>query len=370
MTQPRLLFVCSELIIGGAERQWSLLIPRLRPRFDVSLLTLVGEGPFYAQLQEAGVPVDCAHMRRRTDLRGWRRALRHADDKPDLVVTQSINADIVGNAIAARSHAAHLNTAHFNVGPGAPRSRYRDLLARLLAPRVDGVIAISEAQLPRLKMLGYRSDAIRIIPNGVEPPVVARPAHEVREALDISPGDFLALLVATLRPEKRAELFVGAVRRAHSADRRVRGVVVGGGPELERVRALTGDDGVVQVLGPRADVPDLMGAADVVCLSSDAEGVPMVLLEAMALGRPAVATRVGGVSEAVEHENTGLLVSTGDEQAFAAALLRLAADPALRARMGEEGLRRHRERFGVDRMIEEYSHAFAEVLEANGSGSA
>ena len=369
MTEPRLLFVCSELILGGAERQWSLLIPRLRPRFDVSLLTLVGEGPFYAQLREAGVPVDCARMSRRTDLGGWRRALRHADDKPDLVVTQSINADIVGNVIARRAHAAHVSTAHFNVGPGAPRSRYRDLLARLLAPRVDGVIAISESQLPRLEQLGYRSRAIRIVPNAVEVPAVAGPAQTVREELGLGAGEFLALLVAALRPEKRVELFVAAVRRAHSADRRVRGVIAGGGPELERVRAAAGADGVVQVLGPRTDVPDLMAAADAVCLSSDAEGVPMVLLEAMALGRPAVATQVGGVAEAVEHETTGLLVPTDDEPALAAALLRLAADPELRARLGEAGLRRHRERFGVDRMVEEYSRVFEEVLEAKSSGS-
>lgn len=364
MTRPRLLFVCSELILGGAERQWSVLIPRLRPEFEVSLLTLVGEGPFYTQLREAGLPVDCAHMSRRTDLGGWRRALRHADDKPDLVVTQSINADIVGNVIARRAGAAHVSTAHFNVGPGAPRSRYRDLLARLLAPRVDGVIAISESQLPRLRELGYSRDVIRIVPNAVEVPVVARPAQAVREELGVAADEFLALLVAALRPEKRVELFVAAVRRAHSADPRVRGVIAGGGPELERVRAAAGADGVVQVLGARTDVPDLMAAADVVCLSSDAEGVPMVLLEAMALGRPAVATDVGGVAEAVEHETTGLLAPVDDEHAFAAAILRLAADPDLRARWGEAGLRRHRERFGVDRMVEEYSSVFSDLIEA------
>jgi glycosyltransferase involved in cell wall biosynthesis len=364
MPVPKLLFVCSELIVGGAERQWSLLIPRLRPRFDVSLLTLVGEGPFFRQLQDGGVPADCAHMRRRTDLRGWRRALRHADSGPDLVVTQSINADIVGNAIAARAHAAHLSTAHFNVGPGAPRSRYRDLLARLLAPRVDAVIAVSEAQVPRLQRLGHRRSAIRIIANGVEVPAVARPAAEVREALGIEPGEFLALLVATLRPEKRADLFVAAVQRAHAAEPRVRGAVAGGGPELERTRTSAGSNGVVQVLGTRADVPDLMSAADVVCLASDAEGVPMAVLEAMALGKPAVATRVGGMSEAVEHEETGLLVPTGDEPAFADALLALAADPDLRLRLGEQARQRHRERFGVDRMVEEYANAFEALLEA------
>jgi glycosyltransferase involved in cell wall biosynthesis len=357
-----LLFVCSELIVGGAERQWSLLIPRLRPRFDVSLLTLVGEGPFFGQLREAGVAADCALMRRRTDLRGWRRALRHVDDKPDLVVTQSINADIVGNVIAARAHAAHVSTAHFNVGPGAPRSRYRDLLARVLAPRVDGVIAVSEAQLPRLQRLGHRGDSIRIVANGVELPAVAGPAEEVREALGVDPGEFLALLVATLRPEKRADLFVAAVRRAHAADPCVRGVIAGGGPELDRVRAAAGSDGVVQVLGRRADVPDLMNAADAVCLASDAEGVPMALLEAMALGKPVVATRVGGVAEAVGHEETGLLVPLNDEPAFAAALLKLATDPELRLLLGENGRRRHGEYFGIDRMVEEYAQVFEAVL--------
>jgi glycosyltransferase involved in cell wall biosynthesis len=364
-----LLFVCSELIVGGAERQWSLLIPRLRPRFEVSLLTLVGEGPFFGQLRADGVAVDCARMRRRTDLRGWRRALRHADDKPDLVVTQSINADIVGNVIAVRAHAAHVSTAHFNVGPGAPRSRYRDVLARLLAPRVDGVIAVSEAQLPRLQELGCRAGGIRIVANGVERPVVARPPQEVRKALGIEPGKLLALLVATLRPEKRADLFVAAVRHAHTADPRVIGVIAGGGPELEHVRAAAGGDGVVRVLGPRSDVPDLMSAADVVCLSSDAEGVPMVLLEAMALGRAVVATSVGGVSEAVDGEETGLLVPTSDERAFAVALLKLATDPELRLRLGERAEKRHRERFGVDRMVEEYAQVFDAVLESKGSVS-
>jgi glycosyltransferase involved in cell wall biosynthesis len=369
VTKPRLLFVCSELLVGGAQRQWSVLIPALRARFDVSLLTLVGEGRFFGELREAGVAVDCAHMRRRADLRGWRHALRHADRKPDLIVTQSINADIVGSVIASRAHAAHVSTAHFNVGPGAPRSRYRALLGRLVAPRVDRVIAVSEAQLPRLRRLGYRSEAIRIVANGVEAPLVVRPAHEVREALGIGPSEFLALLVATLRPEKRAELFVAAVRRAHVADPRVRGVLAGGGSELERVRACAGSDGVVQVLGARADVPDLMGAADAVCLASDAEGVPMVILEAMALGRPVVATDVGGVSEAVESGETGLLVPTNDEAALAAAFLQLVADPGLRRRLGEKGRQRYRECFGIDRMVEEYAQVFEDVLEAKRSAS-
>jgi glycosyltransferase involved in cell wall biosynthesis len=90
---------------------------------------------------------------------------------------------------------------------------------------------------------------------------------------------------------------------SHRADPRVRGLILGGGPEADRLRELAGDDHVVQVLGERRDVPDMLSASDVSCLSSAAEGVPVSLLEAMALGKPVVASDVGGVAEAVVAEN-------------------------------------------------------------------
>jgi len=117
-------------------------------------------------------------------------------------------------------------------------------------------------------------------------------------------------------------------------------------------------------------VPDLLSAADASCLSSTAEGVPMALLEAMALAKPVIATDVGGVSSAVEAEKTGLLVDVGDEKAFAEALVRLAADPAFARGLGEAGRERHREFFGIERMVEEYARVFRETLEARDPESA
>jgi hypothetical protein len=76
MTKPRLTFVCSELIIGGAERAWTALIPGLRDRgYPVQVLTLRGEGPFFHELRDRGITVTCARMSRRTDVGGLRRAL-------------------------------------------------------------------------------------------------------------------------------------------------------------------------------------------------------------------------------------------------------------------------------------------------------
>ena len=102
---------------------------------------------------------------------------------------------------------------------------------------------------------------------------------------------------ATLRPEKRAEVFVEAVRRGHAQEPRLRGAIVGGGPQLAHVQSLAAEaPDVVRALGERSDVPDLIEAADVVCLTSSFEGLPMTVLEAMALSRPVVAMRVGGIA--------------------------------------------------------------------------
>jgi glycosyltransferase involved in cell wall biosynthesis len=142
----------------------------------------------------------------------------------------------------------------------------------------------------------------------------------------------------------------------------VRGFIVGGGPESERLKELAAGDRVVQVLGERLDIPDILGAADVSCLSSAAEGMPMSLLEAMALEKPVVATDVGGVAEAVEAEKTGILVPPGDQEAFAEALLKLAANPALAQQLGKAGRQRYRDLFFLERMIADYARAFEQVL--------
>ena len=175
------------------------------------------------------------------------------------------------------------------------------------------------------------------------------------------------MLVATLRPEKRVDVFIRAIQTAARRDSRISGIVVGDGPELGRLSELVDDDGAVRLIGHRSNVADILGAADVVCLSSDAEAGPMTVLEAMSVGKPVVATDVGGVSEAVINEETGLLVPARDIGAFASAILRLASDPSLAGRMGEAARMRHRALFSTSRMVSEYAELFERVLEARRS---
>ena len=174
-------------------------------------------------------------------------------------------------------------------------------------------------------------------------------------------GDFVALLAAALRPEKQVSVFVRAVAHAAADEPRIRGLIAGSGAEQTAVeQEVARANGAVRLLGRRNDVPALLEAADVVCLSSAVEAAPLVLVEAMAAGRPVVATRVGGVAELVGDD--ALLVPPGDVDAFSAALVSLARDPARARRLGELGRRRFRERFTLDRMAAAYDSLLDEVL--------
>lgn len=364
----RLLFVCPNLNVGGAERHWSLLIPGLAERsFDVSVLTLDGEGPFFERLRSAGIEIDCARMSNRFDVGGLRHALATVTLRPDIIVTHSVSALVVGRIMARRSRALLVSNEHADYSL-LPLRRHQRALTRLIAPRVDAAVAVAQAQLPSLRMHGFSPARLHVIPNGVcfEDLVPTRRREAVRSELGLVPDDFVAVLVAGLRPEKRPADFIAAIMRAHVADSRIRGIVVGGGELLGEVRAATkASDGAVQALGFRSDVADLVVASDAVCLTSLSEALPMVLLEGMALGRPVVATAVGGVPELVEHGRTGLLVAPRNPAAFAEALIRLAADPARATAMGSAGLERQRQFYTLERMVDSYAE-FLGGLAAHG----
>ena len=165
------------------------------------------------------------------------------------------------------------------------------------------------------------------------------------------PEDGYALVLAGLRPEKRVDLFVEAVAQVPG----LRGLVAGEGRERARLERLIADRGAaVELLGERHDTAELIRGAAVVCLPSEAEALPMSILEAMAAGRPVVATPVGGVPDAVADGETGLLAAPGDAGALASALAAAREDSA---RLGAAGRLRAEERFTLETMVDGYEKA-------------
>ena len=359
----RLLFLAPDMQRGGAERHWATLLPALAGRgHEVRLVCLNDEGPLFESVRAAGVAAACLHLRGRADARGLRRALAEAGSRPGAVVTRGVSPQLAGQAIARRAGAAHVLNEHTPLtadGELLTARPHQRLLTRLVAPHVDRVIAVSERQVDPLALLGYRRERITVVPNGLfESDVDLRAtADATRRELELDQEDFAVLCVANLRPEKGVAAFAEAVSRARRQLPRLRGLVAGDGPQRAALERL--ED--VRLLGSRGDVPDLIAACDAVCLLSEAEALPISVLEAMALGRAVVATDVGGIPEAVLHAQTGLVVPPRDAAAAAAALTRLAAQPEWAGELGERGRARWRERFGGEAMVDGYEAALGEV---------
>jgi glycosyltransferase involved in cell wall biosynthesis len=255
-------------------------------------------------------------------------------------------------------------TEHLGPDPLGMRRlrRHQQLLLRPVTPRVTAVVGVAASQTDHLVRNGYRREAIRLIPSGVPSQPAVRDRETVRAELDVSPDAFLAVLVTALRPEKRATVFVEQVTAAHAVEPLVHGLVVGDGPDAAAAAlAAERPDSAVRMVGFRPDAVDIMHAADVVCLTSAVEALPMSVLEAMSVARPVVATRVGDLPKVVADGETGVLIPPDRPAELAAALVGLARDRPRSEEMGRAGRERQQRLFSVEAMTRRYAELFADL---------
>jgi len=363
----RVTFVTPTLAVGGAERLLSALVLGLRERdVEPTVVALGHRGRFFDELVAEGVTMSFASMSSRYDIPGILRARRAIlASQPDVLVTQSLNANVIGRVVALGSRVPHVTIDHAGTGLGL--TPHRRLLMRLLARSSGLVITVTETRHAALAKLGFREERLLTIPNGVPDVTLHRDPSAVRAELGIAEDQLLALFVAVLRPEKQGLRFVDAVVEARARGYPVSGVIVGAGPELPLIASRAGLEDGLRILGERDDVRDLMAAADIVCVTSRAEGLPMVVLEAMAAGRPILFTAVGGIADAVG--DSGIVV--GDSvTSIAGALGDAASDRARLRELGELARRRYLERFSMKRLVESYARVLREVAgqQLEGSG--
>jgi glycosyltransferase involved in cell wall biosynthesis len=183
----------------------------------------------------------------------------------------------------------------------------------------------------------------------------------VRDELGARPDEIVVLALGALVRRKGYDLLLEALRRIQ---RRPLVWIAGEGPERAALERQIGElGGRARLLGRREDVPDLLGAVDIVALPSRAEGLGVAALEAMAAGRALVAARVGGLAELVADGRTGLVVPPEDPAALAGALKHLAEDADLRARLGAAGPARVAEGHLASQMVAAYRELYQQVLE-------
>jgi len=212
---------------------------------------------------------------------------------------------------------------------------------------------------------------VRVVRNGIEVRRRADPDRcaEVRRRFDLPDAGPIVGTVAVLRSQKRLDLWLEAARRVLEHLPASRFLVVGDGPlrgDLEALGEKLGIAGRLHFAGLQEDVQPFLDVLDVFLMSSEFEGLPLALLEAMASGVPVVATSVGGIPEVIVPPGEGLLVPFGDVAGLAAAVVDLLRDTERRRKLGAAGRARVERDFGIERMAGELEEIYAEV--ASGSG--
>jgi glycosyltransferase involved in cell wall biosynthesis/peptidoglycan/xylan/chitin deacetylase (PgdA/CDA1 family) len=301
----------------------------------------------------------------------WRTVRRLAEELKqggyDLLVTHDHKTDLMGYLAAQRAQIPCLAVAH-----GYDFSLLRMRLYRrvdlMVLRRFPCIVAVSDSLRGELIAAGLSPDRIRVVPTAID---IARFSEGAVDRADewrrlAGPRVPVVLTVGRLYRQKGLEYFVQAAAQVHKVVPQARFWIVGAGmrrrPLEAQIRAL-GLEGVVALLGQQRDIAAIMAACDVFALPSLGEGLSNVLLEAMALAKPVVATRVGGTPEIVREGETGWLVPPRQSAALAAAILTALRDPALAARIGAQGRDLVARRFGAShvaaRMADEYRHAAA-----------
>ena len=249
-----------------------------------------------------------------------------------------------------------------------------DRFCTLLAHRVIAVSQHTAEHLIEVEHAPARK--VVAIPNGIDFDRVRRPeASEVqRLRRELAPhGEMLLLQMARLHPEKGHEyLFRALPRILREAGRPVKLLLAGAGsaePHYRECVASLGIRDAVEFLGFRQDAPAVIAASDVLVLPSVAEAFGLVVAEAIYLGTPVVASRVGGIPEIVREGVDGILVPPGDSDALADAILRIARGEALLEGSPSDGARSVRERFAFADMVRRYEAVYQEALDEKGVGA-
>ncbi len=374
--KPLIAHVLYRLDTGGMERVLITVINHTRSRYRHVVICLEGFGALRQQIADPDVACLALDKKAGKDwgcyFRLW-KSLRRL--KPDLVHTYNFGAlDAAPVAkLAGVRRVLHAERGRDANDPNGESRKYRNL-RRWLAPFTDRYLAVSrDLQGWLTEKVGIDPSRIVCIPNGIDATsyVVAPEKKRARPLLGaFAPPESVVIgTVGRLDPVKDQKGLISAFNLLCESSPQIREklrlIIVGEGSRRVALQAQIADlelDNQVLLLGNRTDVPALLAEFDVFALSSIAEGMPGVLLEAMASGLPCVATDVGGVGEVVSRGETGLLVPAGDIHALADALSSYVSDETLRLQHGQAGRRRVETGFSLAGMLSAYIALYDELL--------
>lgn len=383
--RKKILYVITKSVWGGAQRYVYDLATHLpRDQFEPAV-ACGGSGPLVAKLRAAGIRViSISGLERNINLLKetislWSLFKIFLRERPDIIHLSSSKAGGLGAIAAFASKLLTLNfepirrtqgrlltvfTVHgwaFNES----RSEWQKAVIRFASWFAslfqDKVIAVNSADYKAAKKF-IPARKLALIRHGLAR-IEAWPVAETKNLINRRTGQTLdekALVVGTiaeLTKNKGLEHLIAAIRnlKTKEPNQKFKAIIIGEGENRSKLEKKINELGLtndVFLVGFIADAPRLLSAFDIFVLPSLKEGLPYALMEAMASGRPAVATDIGGIPDLIEHEKNGLLVEAKDHLALAAAIGRLAANPDLRERLASAARQKVVEEYSIRNMID------------------
>ncbi len=351
----RVIFLLQDLKFGGTQRQALELARRLDPaRFRPEIWLLAAGEDFIPLAKEWEIPLTRLGRQRLVGPLALANLWRRLQDRSiDLLVLFTVVPNIWGRLFGRLAGVpAIVGNCR---GGGAPDRQHE----RWLWPLADRILCNAwDLQATLTGACRVPAARLTVIHNGVDAAYFQPPAGARN-------GPARLLSVARLVPDKDHETMIRAFRLAAAAHPEAELWLVGDGPRREALQQLAEEllpPGRIKFLPGRADVRPLLQQASLLVLSSVYEALPNVVLEAMAAELPVVATRVGGLAEAVEPGRTGWLAPPRDVPALAAALGQLLGDPGAREAFGLEARRQVLQKFSLDLMVRRHEEVFQELL--------
>jgi glycosyltransferase involved in cell wall biosynthesis len=289
-----------------------------------------------------------------------------------LIHTHGYKTDFFGGLAAKLAGVRGVATVHLHTETSCRLRLYKiiDLFALRFFPKV---IAVSEHLRQELISRGLSKEKVVTIHAAIDLEAflggVPHNDRNLRDILNIGNDQHVISIVGRLTPQKGHGYFLKGAKRILEALPQTRFLVIGDGPlrmELEKLAISSGIDRAVSFLGYQEDIAAFMRVSDVVAMPSVKEGLPVVLLEALALARPVVGTQVGGIPEVIEHGKTGFLVPPKDSEGLAEAIIWALKNPDEAARLGERGRELISREFNVETMARKTAAVYTEVLSGLG----
>lgn len=374
----RVVTLLDTLLLGGAERMAVTIASRLdRERFEPTVCVsrerhrapLAREfEDLAAELEEASVPILRLNRSHRGAVRNWMplvRSLRR--DSVHVLHGHKFGSNVWATVFGTIARVPVV-IAHEH---GSARDRFHYAVDRLLIGRgADAFITVSEAERTHMiEVEGLDPDKVRVIRNGIEklPDV----ATDLRRDLGLPTTGPVIGTLAILRPEKALEVLVEAAALLAPRFPGLRVLIAGSGSEEARLRPLIEKlrlQATVQLLGFRTDIAAVLATLDVAVFSSDREGMPLAVIEAMAAGKAIVATRIEGIPELVRDGEEGLLVPPRNPAAIAEAVGRLLDDGELRERLGSRARERQRRELDIQTTVDAFEQLYDELYARSSRG--